>query len=81
MPRSTTHTILDMATDEEEVRATMTLGERIEAAGIESTDDLRRRIQALRAEMRAAADDLDFERAAELRDQAKKLEELELALR
>ncbi len=81
VPRSTTRSILDMATDEEEVRATMTLGEQIEAAGIESADDLRRRVQALRAEMRAAADGLDFERAAELRDQAKRLEELELALR
>jgi excinuclease ABC subunit B len=81
VPRSTTRAILDMGNGEEEVRATMTLTEKIEAAGIDSPDDLRRRINGLRAEMRAAADALDFERAAELRDKAKQLEDIELALR
>ena len=38
-------------------------------------------IDKLKKEMHAAADDLDFERAAELRDKIKQLQSLELALR
>jgi len=38
-------------------------------------DELRDQVAALRAEMRAAAEDLDFERAAELRDRIKAFEE------
>jgi excinuclease ABC subunit B len=39
------------------------------------------RIEQLRREMRAAAADLEFERAAELRDEIQRLQERELALR
>jgi excinuclease ABC subunit B len=42
--------------------------------------EVRREIEALRREMRAAADRLDFERAAELRDRARKLEAQELGV-
>ena len=38
-------------------------------------------IDKLKKEMHAAADDLNFERAAELRDKIKQLQSLELALR
>jgi excinuclease ABC subunit B len=39
------------------------------------------RVEALRKEMRAAAAELEFERAAELRDEIQRLQERELALR
>jgi excinuclease ABC subunit B len=39
------------------------------------------RIEQLRKEMRKAAADLEFERAAELRDEVQRLQERELALR
>jgi excinuclease ABC subunit B len=46
------------------------------AADLEfSADELRGEVSKLRAQMRAAAEDLDFERAAELRDRIKSLEE------
>ena len=38
-------------------------------------DELRAQVMALREEMRTAAEDLDFERAAEIRDRIKSLEE------
>ncbi len=41
---------------------------------------LRKRIDALRKEMHAAAADLEFETAAKLRDEIKKLEEIDLCL-
>jgi excinuclease ABC subunit B len=43
--------------------------------------DIPKTVKKLRKEMLAAAKQLDFEKAAELRDRVKKLEELELALR
>ena len=43
--------------------------------------DIPRLVKQLRKEMLAAAKELEFEKAAELRDRVKKLEELELALR
>ncbi len=43
--------------------------------------DIPKRIAALQKEMRAAASQLEFERAAELRDQIKRLQDQELALR
>src|SRR5262245_53573737 len=46
------------------------------AADLEfSADELRAEVKKLRDQMRAAAEDLDFERAAELRDRIKSLEE------
>ncbi len=43
--------------------------------------DIPKLVKKLRKEMLAAAKELDFERAAELRDKVRKLEEMELALR
>ncbi len=42
-------------------------------AGFEDTDDLERHVTALEKEMRQAAQDLEFERAADLRDRIKAL--------
>ncbi len=46
-----------------------------------SVEEISKRIRKLRKEMRAAAKELEFERAAELRDEIMKLEELELNYR
>jgi protein-arginine kinase activator protein McsA len=43
--------------------------------------DVRREIERLRRDMKAAAQRLDFETAAELRDRARKLETEELGIR
>jgi excinuclease ABC subunit B len=48
---------------------------------IDDLDSLRAAIDKLRAEMRQAAADLEFERAAALRDKARELEQLELQMR
>jgi excinuclease ABC subunit B len=48
---------------------------------VEKPDDLRDIISKMKKEMHSAADDLNFERAAELRDKIKELESLELAVR
>ena len=47
----------------------------------ESLQDLGETKKQLRQQMLAAAADLNFERAAELRDQIKELEDLELVIR
>ena len=47
---------------------------------IKSPKDLRASVKRLRKEMREAADAMEFERAAELRDQARELEKLELTM-
>jgi len=46
-----------------------------------SPKDIPKLIKKLRKEMLAAAKELEFEKAAELRDRVKKLEDMELALR
>ena len=56
------------------------LGERVAKVEIDSPDQLLERIEELRQSMRSAADELDFERAAKLRDQARELEQLALSL-
>ncbi len=50
-------------------------------AGYRDAADVRREIARLRKEMRAAAQRLDFERAAKLRDEARRLEVEELGIR
>jgi excinuclease ABC subunit B len=50
-------------------------------ASIDDLDSLRDAIAKLRASMKAAAEDLDFELAATLRDKARELEQLELQMR
>ncbi|MBW4055148.1 MAG: excinuclease ABC subunit UvrB [Proteobacteria bacterium] len=55
----------------------------IAEAGVEyiAPKDIPKRVKKLRKEMLAAAKELNFEKAAELRDQVKRLEMMELALR
>jgi excinuclease ABC subunit B len=53
----------------------------IELQKIDDLDSLRATIDKLRREMREAAADLEFERAAQLRDKARELEQLELQMR
>lgn len=55
----------------------------IAEAGVEyiAPKEIPKLVKKLRREMLAAAKDLNFEKAAELRDRVKKLEEMELALR
>ncbi|MFN0250810.1 MAG: excinuclease ABC subunit UvrB [Kofleriaceae bacterium] len=48
---------------------------------IDDIDTLRATIEKLRAEMKQAAADLEFEKAAALRDKARELEQMELAMR
>jgi excinuclease ABC subunit B len=48
---------------------------------IDDIDSLRKAIDKLRTEMKQAAADLEFERAAALRDKARELEQLELRMR
>jgi excinuclease ABC subunit B len=55
--------------------------EKAEKYGVAKPDDFRDMIDRMKKDMHAAADDLDFEKAAELRDKIKELETIELALR
>ena len=48
---------------------------------VDEPSEIRDIIEKMRKEMHAAADDLDFEKAADLRDKIKELESLELAVR
>ncbi len=58
-----------------------TKGKKKKKGGVSSLDDLADQILKLKADMSKAAELLDFERAAELRDRIKELERLELAVR
>ncbi len=53
----------------------------IDLKAIDGLDSLRSAIASVRSEMKKAASDLEFERAAALRDKARELEQLELTLR
>ena len=61
-------------------RATAQAGQHIDRLEIHDRHQLRAAIEAVRKEMRAAAAALDFERAAALRDRARELETLEMAV-
>ncbi|MBI4509622.1 MAG: excinuclease ABC subunit UvrB, partial [Deltaproteobacteria bacterium] len=61
--------------------APLKAAEKVAEYQLSHASDLQDMIEKIRAEMHAAADDLNFERAAELRDKIKELESLELALR
>jgi excinuclease ABC subunit B len=80
-PRSTVRPIMDltnpMGADFADASRLAEAAKRVE---IDSPGELREMIRQVRTEMRAAAEALEFERAAELRDRAKELEELELNL-
>jgi excinuclease ABC subunit B len=53
----------------------------VELKKLDSLDGVRSAIEKLRNEMKQAAADLEFERAAALRDKARELEQLELQMR
>jgi excinuclease ABC subunit B len=83
VPRSAQRTILDIQPAEPMPKKG---AKSAEIAGIDmrkigDLDALRATIQKVRAEMRKAAADLEFEKAAALRDKARELEQLELAMR
>ena len=82
VPRSASRTILDIQPAEPIPKK----GAKSSLAGIDLSkiDDLgtlRSAIEKLRVEMKQAATDLEFERAAALRDKARELEQLELRMR
>ena len=82
-PRSTTHTILDVQPAEplpQKGRRAVQFGG-IELQKIDDLGSLRAAIEKLRGEMKQAAADLEFERAAALRDKARELEQLEIQMR
>jgi excinuclease ABC subunit B len=83
-PKTVQSKILDMrgasydgATAESETAA----ADRANKLDIDNLDDLRSQIGKLKKQMHKHADDLDFEKAAALRDKVKELEALELQLR
>jgi len=83
VPKSTSRSILDVQPAEPMPKK----GQRsaqlaaVDMKKIDDLDSLRAAIDKLRAEMRQAAADLEFERAAALRDKARELEQLELQMR
>ena len=82
-PRSATRKIMEMQIAEplpKKGQRGLQLGG-IDLKKIDDIDSLRAAIDKLRAEMRQAAADLEFERAAALRDKARQLELLELQMR
>jgi excinuclease ABC subunit B len=83
VPRSAIRTILDIQPAEplpqKGRRAAQVAA--IDLKQIDDLDSLRSAIEKLRVEMRQAAADLEFERAAALRDKARQLEQLELQMR
>ena len=87
VPRSASRTILDVQPAEPIPKKGMGMrGGTPQIAGIDlkkidSLDSLRSTIDKLRAEMKQAAADLEFERAAALRDKARELEQIELQMR
>jgi excinuclease ABC subunit B len=83
VPRSTSRSILDVQPAEPMPKK----GQRsvqlaaVDLKKIDDLDSLRATIDKLREEMKQAAADLEFERAAALRDKARELEQLELQMR
>ena len=82
-PRSASRVILDIQVAEPMPKK----GQRspqlaaLDLKKIDDIDGLRAAIEKLRNEMKQAASDLEFERAAQLRDKARELEQLELQMR
>ena len=82
-PRSASRAIMDIQVAEpipKKGQKSMQIAA-IDLKKIDDLDSLRAAIEKLRAEMRQAAADLEFERAAALRDKARELEQLELQMR
>jgi excinuclease ABC subunit B len=83
VPRSTSRSILDVQPAEPMPKKGQRAAQiaAVDLKKIDDLDSLRSAIEKLRAEMRQAAADLEFERAAALRDKARELEQLELQMR
>jgi excinuclease ABC subunit B len=87
VPRSTTRSILDVQVASpipKKGKGAKAIANAAAVAGVPHIDDLgslRSSIDKLRAAMKSAASDLDFELAAALRDQARELERMELQMR
>ncbi|HEU5059502.1 MAG TPA: excinuclease ABC subunit UvrB [Kofleriaceae bacterium] len=80
-PRSVVRAIMDLQPGHSpDFLDARTLAERAQSLQVADKEELVSAIRKLRAEMRQAAHDLEFERAAELRDRARELEELALEL-
>jgi len=83
VPRSASRAIMEMAIAEplpqKGRRSSQIAG--IDLKKIDDLGSLRAAIDKLRSEMKQAAADLEFERAAALRDKARELEQLELQMR
>ncbi|MBA3460993.1 MAG: excinuclease ABC subunit UvrB [Deltaproteobacteria bacterium] len=83
VPKSASRSILDVQPAEPIPTKGRKAGQfaGVEMKKLDSLDSVRSAIEKLRAEMRQAAADLEFERAAALRDKARELEQLELQMR
>jgi excinuclease ABC subunit B len=83
-PKSTIRSILDVQPAEplptKGKRSAQIIGG-VDLKKIDNLDDLRSAIDKVRREMKQAAADLEFEKAAALRDKARELEQLELQMR
>ena len=80
-PRSVVRAIMDLQPGSSpDFLDARTLAERAQALQVEDKEELFAAVKKLRTEMRQAAHDLEFEKAAELRDRARELEELAVEL-
>ncbi|HKA86299.1 MAG TPA: excinuclease ABC subunit UvrB [Haliangiales bacterium] len=82
-PKSVARAILDLrgsVYEADYVDLTAKAAEKKERYQVGRPEDIRKTLVKLKKEMHAAADALEFERAAELRDRIKELEGMELAL-
>lgn len=80
-PKAPSRTILDIQVAAPIAKKGQRSSAAIELANVDDLDGLRAAIDRLRREMKQAAEDLEFERAAQLRDKARQLEQLELQMR
>ncbi|MGN6106326.1 MAG: UvrB/UvrC motif-containing protein, partial [Kofleriaceae bacterium] len=82
VPRSANRAILDIQPAEPmPQKGKKSLVPSVDLKKIDDLGSLRSAIEKLRSEMKQAAADLEFERAAALRDKARELEQLELQMR
>ena len=84
IPRSTIRSILDVQPAEPlatKGKRSAQIAAGVDLKKIDNLADLRSAIDKVRREMKQAASDLEFEKAAALRDKARELEQLELQMR